>query len=152
MFPPHILTCDGGNYKIWALVAIVVAIVPIALVVPPVFVLIPPAVMFAPAALASFVQIVTPAVGLMTIRAMMLDGFVQFMVGMGDARLALLLGLGLYRGRRTQQHQSGRNNEEEKALGKRADRLGSTLIHGNSSKLVFMLRRAVNIPWVFVKE
>jgi hypothetical protein len=66
----------------------VVAVIPVALVVPPALVLIPPAMMLAPALFARFPQLVPFVVSLFAVPTMMLDRFMQFMLGMLDPALA----------------------------------------------------------------
>jgi hypothetical protein len=63
--------------------------------VPALLVFIPPAVMFAPAAFAGFVQFAALVIGLATVAAVALDGFVEFMFGMRDMVSAFFLSLGV---------------------------------------------------------
>ncbi|PYU01367.1 MAG: hypothetical protein DMG38_03630 [Acidobacteria bacterium] len=66
---------------------VVIVVVPVAIGVPAVGVFLPPTMMLVPAALARFMQFVTSVTGLPAVPAMMLDGFVQFVVGLDDAPL-----------------------------------------------------------------
>jgi hypothetical protein len=75
-------------------VLIVVVVIPIALSMPAMCVFIPPTVIGAPAVLARFVKLMTSAFGLLTVITMMLDGFVQPVVGARDAALAFV-GVGM---------------------------------------------------------
>jgi hypothetical protein len=68
-----------------------VLIVPITIGPPTVFVFIPPPVVLAPAMLASFAQLVSCALGLFAVPAVVLDGLVKPVVGLGDPLLAFVL-------------------------------------------------------------
>jgi hypothetical protein len=74
-----------------ALVFIVVAVVPVVLGAPPMFVFIPPTVRVAPAILARFVQFVTRVIRLFAFTAVMLDRFMEMMIRLGDAPLAIVI-------------------------------------------------------------
>jgi hypothetical protein len=65
-----------------------VIVIPIAIGVPAVIVFIPPPVVRAPARLASLVQLVTRALRLPAIPAVMFHGLVKFVIGFGQAMLA----------------------------------------------------------------
>jgi hypothetical protein len=69
-------------------VAVVIVIIPIAIGVPAVAILIPPAMALVPATFARFVQFVPRTIGLPAFPAVMLDGFVQPVIRLGDAPLA----------------------------------------------------------------
>lgn len=71
-------------------VAIVVVVIPIAIRMPATFVFIPPSMTGAPAALPRFVQLVARAIGLPTLVAVVLDGFVQLVIGVRNASLAIV--------------------------------------------------------------
>jgi len=71
-------------------VTVVVMIVPVALAVPAMFVFIPPSVVSAPAVLTGFMEFVAGAVGLRAVPAMMLSGFVEPVIGPGNAALAIV--------------------------------------------------------------
>jgi hypothetical protein len=73
-------------------VAVVIVIIPIAIAVPAVIIFIPPSMIGSPAGLARFVQFVAPVFSLLAPRAVVLDGFVQFVIGSGDAPLAGSIG------------------------------------------------------------
>ena len=68
---------------------LVVLIAPIATGVPLMIVLIPPFVIAGVAVFAGFCEVVTRRVGLTAAIAMVFDGFVQAVVGLGDAPLAI---------------------------------------------------------------
>jgi len=68
-----------------------IVIVPIAIGVPPVAVFIPPTMGLIPAAFASFMQVAPSIVRLPAVPAVMLHGFVQFVICPGDAPLALVV-------------------------------------------------------------
>jgi hypothetical protein len=78
----------------------VIVFVPITLGVPAVLVFVPPAMLFAPAALARRVQFATLVIGLAAVASVMLDGFVEFVLFMGDAALAAVHVLGMQSRRR----------------------------------------------------
>jgi len=73
----------------------VIAVVPVVLFMPAVLVLIPPAMMFAPAPFARLVQFAALVVGLAAVAAVVLNGFMQFMIRMRNALLASLHALSL---------------------------------------------------------
>jgi len=75
-------------------IMVVIVVVPIAIGVPATTVFIPPAMAFVPAAFPRLVQIVARAVRLPAVPTVMLDGFVESVVGYGDAALALIVTLG----------------------------------------------------------
>jgi hypothetical protein len=70
------------------LVAIVIVVVPITIGMPPVAVFIPPAMTFVPAAFPRLAQFMARMIRLPAVPAVMLDGFVEFVVCLGDASLA----------------------------------------------------------------
>jgi hypothetical protein len=72
-------------------IAIMVVIIPIALGVPAPLMFIPPAMVGAPAALTGCAEIVTGALGLPTLIAMMSNGLVEFVIGVDNAALAIML-------------------------------------------------------------
>ena len=74
---------------------IVIAVIPVALGVPAVFVLVPPAVMLTPAAFADFMQLAALMIGLSAIAAVVLNGFVQIVLRMLDAAMALFFTFGV---------------------------------------------------------
>lgn len=73
------------------IIMVVVVIVPIVIRTPPMLVFIPPSVIRGPAALPLFMQDVTPFRCLLALVAVVLDGFVQIVVGFGDASLAVVV-------------------------------------------------------------
>ena len=105
------------------LVAIVVVIVliPITIGAPAMAVFIPPTMALVPAAFPRLVQIVASAVRLPAVPAVMLHGFVQFVIGFGDAALATTVVIGEGAGRsgerqHPQQGGSGQQHFSEKPL------------------------------------
>jgi hypothetical protein len=52
-------------------------------------------VIFAPAAFALFRQFVTPVIGLLAVRAVVLNGFVQLVVDFGSLALTIIIRTGL---------------------------------------------------------
>ncbi len=87
MLPLHFLS---------GLVAIVVVIVviPIAIGVPATAVFIPPAMALVPATFPCLAQFEAGAVRLSAVPAVMLHGFMQFVIGFGDAALTAIVTLG----------------------------------------------------------
>jgi hypothetical protein len=72
-------------------VVIVIVVIPIAIRMPTTLVFIPPSMNRVPAALARFVQLVAPMFGLLALIAVMLDGFVQLVIGFRNAPLAVII-------------------------------------------------------------
>ena len=75
-------------------IVVVIMIVPIAIGVPAVSIFIPPTMPLAPAAFAGFPQIAPGMLGLLAVGAVMLDGFVQIVVGLDDAPLTAVVVVG----------------------------------------------------------
>ena len=75
-------------------IVVVIVVIPIAIGVPATAVFIPPAMALVPAAFPRLVQIVAGAVRLPAVPTVMLHGFVESVVGFGDAALALIVTLG----------------------------------------------------------
>src|SRR6266849_3582789 len=73
---------------------VVIVVIPITIGMPATAILVPPAMALAPAAFPRLVQIVARAVRLPAVPAVMLDGFVESVVGFGDAALAPIVTLG----------------------------------------------------------
>jgi hypothetical protein len=71
-------------------ILVVVMIVPIAIGVPAVAVFIPPFVEPAPASLPDLMQTVARTVRLLAVLAMMFNGFVELVIGLGRAMLAIV--------------------------------------------------------------
>src|SRR5260370_12483882 len=86
--PPDSLGAPRQSYN-HELVAIVVVVIPIASVTPPVPVFVPPAVPFVPAMFPRFVQFVPRMIRLPAVPAVVLHGFVEFVVRLGDTALAI---------------------------------------------------------------
>jgi hypothetical protein len=82
---------ENHQYK---LVAIVVVVIPIAIGMPAVAVFVPPTMPLIPAAFACLVQVVARTVRLPAVPAVILDGFVESVVRLGDAALAMIVGFG----------------------------------------------------------
>jgi len=76
------------------LVAVVIVIIPIAIGTPTAAVFIPPAVTLSPAAFARFAQFIPRMVGLPAVPAVMFDGFVKFVIRLGDPSLAFVIAFG----------------------------------------------------------
>jgi hypothetical protein len=75
----------------FAIVPIVVVVVPIAFGAPAMLVFIPPTMIATPAIFTSLVQFMASVFRLTALAAMMLDGFMKTMVGLGDAPLAVIV-------------------------------------------------------------
>jgi hypothetical protein len=69
----------------------VIAVIPIAFFMPPSLVLIPPAMMLTPALFARFLQLVPFVIRLPAVPPVMLNRFMQLVVGMGNPPLAALI-------------------------------------------------------------
>jgi len=113
---------------------VVIVVIPIAIGVPATAVLVPPAMSLSPAAFPRLVQIVASAVRLPAVPAVMLDGFVESVVGFGDAALALIVTLGGCPGcTRECQHPKecgrGQRHSGEKLLPSRLYGHGSSILH-----------------------
>jgi hypothetical protein len=80
----------GPENHIHELVAIVVVIIPIAIGMPAVAVFVPPTMPLVPAVLAGLMQFMPCAICLSTIPTVMLHGFVQSVVRLGDTALATM--------------------------------------------------------------
>src|SRR5215470_200484 len=76
----------------WA-IAVVIAVIPITIVVPAVAVFIPPTMVFIPTAFACFTQLAALMIRLPAVRAVAFYSLVQFVVCLGDAPLALIVGV-----------------------------------------------------------
>ena len=72
-------------------IVVVIVIVPITIGVPAVRILIPPAVVVFIAVRAGFPEFVPPVFGLRALHAVVLDGFMKFVVCLGDALLTILV-------------------------------------------------------------
>src|SRR5713226_6208323 len=86
--------------------AVVIVVIPIAIVVPAVPVFIPPTMIFPPATFACFPQLMARMVCLPAVPAMALNGFVQFVVLLGDTALALIRVIGEGTRRRDERQQA----------------------------------------------
>src|SRR5690348_12817499 len=85
--------------------AVVIVVVPITIRVPAVAVFVPPPMVLVPATFACFAQFMAGMVGLSAVPAMMLDGLVQFVIGLVNAPLttAVVISIGARRGRESEQ-------------------------------------------------
>ncbi len=72
-------------------VPIMVVVIPIAIRMPATPVFVPPSMIGVPAALSLFVQLMAPVFGLLTLVAVMLDGFVQLVISFREASLAIVV-------------------------------------------------------------
>jgi hypothetical protein len=82
---------SARNDSVVIVVAIVVVVIPIVIRMPAMLVLIPPSMTGGPAALPRFVELVARAIGLLTLVAVVLDGFVQLVIGFRNASLAIVV-------------------------------------------------------------
>ena len=85
--------CRTPGYEL-VTIMVVIVVIPITIGVPAVAVLVPPAMPFVPAAFPRLVQVVARAVRLPAVPAVMLHGFVQPVIGFGNAALATIVTLG----------------------------------------------------------
>src|SRR5260370_36489942 len=96
------------------LVAIVIVVIPIAIGMPAAAVFIPPAMPLVPAAFPRLVQFVPRMIRLPAVPSVILDGFVQPMIRLGDAPLALIVVVGRRSGcSREYQHSQKRRLHEQ---------------------------------------
>jgi hypothetical protein len=86
-----VIRCAREGTQFYRLVTVVIAIVPIVIGVPAAAILIPPTMAFAPAAFPGLMQFMTPVVGLPAVPPVALGRFVKFIVGPGDASLAIVI-------------------------------------------------------------
>jgi len=84
-------TSPRPENHIQELVAIVVVVIPIAFRVPAVGVFVPPTMALVPAVFPRFTQFVAGTIRLLALPTVMLHGFVQFVVRLGDAALATMV-------------------------------------------------------------
>jgi hypothetical protein len=73
-------------------VVIMVVVIPIVIRTPAMLVFIPPSMIRVPAVLPGFVQHVAPMFRLLALIAVVLDGFVQLVIGFRNASLAIVIG------------------------------------------------------------
>ena len=73
-------------------VVIMVVVIPIVIRTPAMLVFIPPSMIRVPAALPRFVQHVAPMCRLLALIAVVLDGFMQLVIGFRNASLAVVIG------------------------------------------------------------
>jgi len=76
------------------MIMIMIMVIPIALGAPAVSVFIPPAVPLVPAVLPGFMQLMPRTIRLSAVPAVMLHGFVEFVVRLGNAALATIVVFG----------------------------------------------------------
>src|SRR5260370_9504723 len=75
-------------------VTVVVVVIPIVVMMPAVFILVPPLQAHFPTALPRLVQFMAPVLCLPAVVSMVLNGFVKFVVRIGGAPLAIVIGGG----------------------------------------------------------
>jgi hypothetical protein len=114
-------------------VAVVIVVIPIAIGVPAVSIFVPPTMPLLPAALARFVQFVARMVGLPAVPAVVLNGFVQSVVGSGDTPLASIVAFGGCSGRSREcqhanEYRSSEHRLSEKLLLSRVQRHVSSIL------------------------
>lgn len=80
----------------------VILIAPVAFCAPAMLVLIPPPVIATPAMLASFMQVVACVFGLRTSIPMVLDGFMQVVIGFCDSTMARFISISAQIGSRAE--------------------------------------------------
>jgi hypothetical protein len=80
------------------LVSIVIMVIPVAIGMPAVAVFVPPTMPFIPAAFPGLAQFVPRTIRLLAVPTVVLDGFVQFVVRLGDATLASIVVFGVCTG------------------------------------------------------
>jgi hypothetical protein len=96
----------GYYLGIKKLVRLAVVVVPVAIGVPPLSVFIPPTVIVSPAILAGVGQFVPRMVRFFAVPAVMVNGFVKVMIGLGHAMLAF--GLIRFQVRRAREKKNAR--------------------------------------------
>jgi hypothetical protein len=96
--------------------AIVIVVVPIAIAVPAVAIFVPPAMPLIPAAFPRFVQFVARAIRLPAVPAVVLHGFMQFVVRLDDAPLAIAVVIRPRTRRSGKNHQAGNRRRGEHGL------------------------------------
>jgi uncharacterized membrane protein len=79
---------EENNFQFLVAIVVVIVIIPIAFGVPAVAVFVPPFVIGIPAILAGFPQFMASVLGLLTIPAVVLRGFMEAVVGLCEAVLA----------------------------------------------------------------
>jgi hypothetical protein len=90
---------ENGRSETWprpenhiqGLVAIVIVVIPITFRVPAVAVFVPPTMALVPAVLPRFTQFEACTIRLLALPTVMLHGFVEFVVRLGDAALAAMV-------------------------------------------------------------
>jgi hypothetical protein len=73
-------------------VGVVIMIIPIPVSMPTMRIFIPPSVGFAPATLPCLLQFMPPSICLLTLGSVVLNGFMQLMVGLFGPTLAIIIG------------------------------------------------------------
>src|SRR6266481_9679504 len=112
-------TSPRPENHIQELVAIVIVVVPIAFRVPAVAVFVPPAMALVPAVFPRFTQFVAGTIRLLTLPTVMLHGFVQFVVRLGDAALATMVVIRKCTGRPGEGQHAGKQCRGEYRLSKK---------------------------------
>jgi hypothetical protein len=113
---------------------VVIVVVPITIGMPAVAVFVPPAMALVPAAFPRLVQIVASAVRLPAVPAVMLHGFVESVIGFGDAPLATTVVIGSCAGRSSERQHSkhcdrSERYPDEKLLPSRLYGHGFSILH-----------------------
>jgi len=98
------------------LVAIVIVVIPIAIGMPAMAVFVPPAMSLVPAAFPRLVQFVPRMVRLPAVPAVVLYGFVEFMVRLGDAPLATAVVIREGTGRSGEGHHADKRRRSQDCL------------------------------------
>jgi hypothetical protein len=99
-------------------IVVVIVVIPIVVAVPTVAVFVPPTMSFVPAAFTRLVQFVPRAIRLPAVPAVVFHGFMQFVVRLGDAPLAIAIVVVIRpRTRRSgKNHQAGKRRSSEHGL------------------------------------
>jgi hypothetical protein len=90
---------------------IVVVFVPVVLGAPLMRVFVPPLVLLVPAAFTLFGEFVAPVIGVLAVRPIVFDGFVQLVINSGGFALAIVVSVHVRRGERKQSGQYGKTND-----------------------------------------
>jgi len=109
-------TSPRPKNHIHELVAIVVVVIPIAFRVPAVGVFVPPTMALVPAVFPRFTQLVACTIRLLALPTVMLHGFVQSMVRLGDAALATVVVIGKRTRRSGESKQANKRRRSEHCL------------------------------------
>jgi hypothetical protein len=97
-------------------IVVMIVIVPIVIAVPAVAVFVPPTMPFVPATFPRFVQLVPRAIHLPAVPAVVFHGFMQFVVCLGNAALAIAVVVCTRTRRSDKNHQAGKRRRSEHGL------------------------------------